>query len=152
MNLHRFLTFICLILGIAQLTHAQVIKRDQVPAALRSKSITVFPNNATLKTTVWEKKGANYIMSFEKKGQKNSVTFDPKGKILRLYANIRFDQLPNEVFCYLEDNYRRHFEDSAFKIVDDKQNITYEAVVYRDKNDKTTLIFGEKGNFISIKK
>ncbi len=148
---HFILLFCLLLLGNTLIYAQQKITRDDVPPMVRSKSVTIFPNNAIDKKTVWEKDGANYVMSFDKKGHKNSVILSPKGKILLLRANIRLDELPNDVFCYLEENYRRYFEDSAMKVVDEKENTIYEVVVFRYENDKTTLLFDEKGKFISKK-
>lgn len=129
----------------------QKIKRSELPPRIFSKFITLFPNNAHLKETAWEKQGANYSMSFDKKGQKNSATLDPSGKIIALKANIAIDLLPNDIFCYLEDHYRRYYEDSAIRTIDAKGKEVFEVVIYRQKEDKTTLVFDGEGHFLHIK-
>lgn len=141
----------CLVLSLSAWGQTQKIKRSDVPPRLFSKFTRLFPNSAGLPTTVWEKDGANYTLSYTKKGQVSTATLDPNGKTLSMRAAIRLDQLPNDVFCYLEDNYRRYFEDSAMRIVDIKGDETYEVVVFRYESDKTTLLFDDRGRFLSIK-
>ena len=142
---------LCLLLSLSAWGQAQKIKRADVPPRLFSKFMRLFPNGASLPTAVWEKQGANYTLSYAQKGQTNTAKLDPSGKVLSMRAAIRLDQLPNDVFCYLEENYRRYFEDSALRIVDAKGEETYEVVIFRQESDKTTLFFDDKGEFTGIK-
>ncbi len=150
-NLYR-IGLVCLLWGLSlQAIAQQKIKRSDLPPRIFSKFVRLFPNDASQRTTVWEKQDKNYSISFEKKGQKNTATLDANGNLLAMRAAIRLDQLPNPVFCYLEENYRRYFEDSALRNVDAKGNENYEVVVFRYENDKTTLVFDEKGKFLQNK-
>jgi phosphopantothenoylcysteine synthetase/decarboxylase len=113
---------------------------DDVPAAVKSKFASLYPN---VKKAKWDKEAANYEAEFEVNEVETSVLFDATGNLLETETEIAVTALPKAVSDYVTKNYATEKIKEASKIVDSKGTVTYEAEV-----KSGDLIFDAQGNFI----
>jgi hypothetical protein len=122
---------------------AQKISNKEVPAAVKSAFQKLYPSVSKAK---WSKEGANFEAEFDQK-EETSVVIDSSGNILETEVEIQKEQLPKEVFAYVNSNFAGKSIKEAAKITDAKGVITYEAEI-----KGMELLFDANGKFISGKK
>ena len=120
---------------------AQTVKEADVPAPVKAKFTSLYPNVSVEK---WEKEGANYEAEFETKETETSVVFDANGNLISTETEIAVSSLPKGVSDYFAKNHAGAKIKEASKITAADGTITYEAEV-KDGD----YIFDANGNFIS---
>lgn len=125
--------------AIPLLGFAQKVKDSDVPAAVKNKFASLYPN---IKAK-WEKEGANYEAEFEQNETETSVVFDASGNLLETETEIAISSLPAAVSEYFAKNYNGAKITEASKIVAADGTITYEA-----ETKDGDFLFDANGNFI----
>lgn len=121
--------------------NAQVVKEINVPATVKAKFISLYPDKPEVK---WEKEKSNYEAAFEQNKMEVSVLFEENGTIVQTETEILVSALPKAVTDYITKNLAGKKINEATKITDAKGKITYEAEV-----GKVDYLFDENGKFIS---
>ncbi len=119
---------------------AQKIKADEVPAAVKTKQASLYPN---AKVSKWEKENGNFEAEFDNGKVETSTLFDASGNLLQTETEIEASALPKGVNDYVAKNLAGKKIKEAAKIVDSKNAVTYEAEV-----DEVDYIFDSNGNFL----
>src|SRR5574337_327835 len=119
---------------------AQKMKEANVPSAVKSKFVSLYPNTKNAK---WEKEGNNYEAEFDVNKVETSVSFDPNGNLVETETEISTDALPQGAKDYVKNNLGGKKISEASKIVAADGGITYEAEV-----GGTDYIFDASGNFV----
>jgi hypothetical protein len=132
-----FSTAFVLIFGYAD---AQKMKATAVPAPVKAKFASLYPN---VKSAKWEKEGANYEAEFDVNEVETSASFDATGNLVETETAIATTVLPAKVTSYMTANVPGKKITEASKIVDAAGKVTYEA-----EAGGMDYIFDETGNFI----
>ena len=128
------------IVAFAFSANAQKIKSEEVPAAVKSKQASLYPN---AKVEKWEKEDGNYEAEFDNGKVETSTLFDASGNLLATETEIATSSLPAAVSEYVTKNLAGKKIKEASKIVDSKNTVTYEAEV-----DEVDYIFDANGAFL----
>jgi len=122
-------------------THAQKLKGNDVPAAVRSALHQKYPNATNV---YWEKEHANYEANWGGKSHEdNSVQFTPAGDFVEYVQAIPVSELPQAVSIYVKTHYKGAKITEAGKVTNALGKTFYEAEV-----KKKDIVFDERGNFV----
>jgi hypothetical protein len=132
--------FLLAIAAMSFNANAQKIKADEVPAAVKAKQASLYPN---AKVSKWEKEDGNFEAEFDNGKVETSVLIDASGNLLQTETEITSNNLPKSVNDYVTKNLGGKKIKEAAKIVDSKNTTTYEAEV-----DEIDYIFDANGNFL----
>lgn len=114
---------------------------DEVPAAVKEKFASLYPN---VKKAKWEKENGNYEAEFEVNEVETSCVFDANANLLETETEIAVNTLPKAAAEYCAKNHAGKKISEAAKIVDSKNTPYFEAEV-KGVGD---LIFDASGNFV----
>jgi len=124
---------------------AVTISAQEKNAKIPNKVIESFTSShPNIKKLIWDKEGNNYEANYEQDGKKYSAVVDKKGNILETETDIDISELPKGAEKYIKQNYKGYKLSGAAKIVDDKNNVKYEAEISKDKVHKD-VIFDKSG-------
>jgi hypothetical protein len=99
----------------------------------------------------WEKeKKGEFEAGFKDDGKNISVVFDNDGNLKETETSIPVTELPKPIAPYIEKKHEGFNITGAFKIIDNKGKVTYEAEIKKDKETKE-LKFDQDGKHISKK-
>lgn len=115
-----------------------------ISQAAKNAFLNEFPNASKVS---WEAEDNMFEASFKLNNAETSATYDAEGKKKEVETEIEINQLPEAVIKYINKNHARAKLQEAAKIVDDKNNTTFEAEVSINRVVKD-LIFDSDGNFI----
>jgi hypothetical protein len=130
--------FLALTLTAAFVMQAQKTTSETIPAVVKTKFASLFPN---AKVEKWEKEGANYEAEFHEGKVETSAVFDGKGNHLFTEVEIPVKALPQGANAYLLKMGLTAKE--AAKMTDSKGIVTYEAEAGGED-----YIFDASGNFV----
>jgi hypothetical protein len=126
---------------ITSLTFAQKMQEKDVPAAVKTKFTTMFPNT---KVEKWEKEGGKFEAEFESNKIETSVIFEANGTYVQTEVEIPVSSLPTAINEYVKANLSGKKIAEATKITNANSIITYETEI-----DDTDYLFDANGKFIS---
>ncbi len=121
-----------------------IAQKKGTPTAVQSSFAKQYPSVTKVK---WEKENGNYEAGFKENGVEKSVLLNSKGEILEKESSIMVTELSKKISDYVAKKYPNKKIKGGAKIIDAKNNVTYEAEI-KDLD----LLFDEKGNFIKANK
>jgi hypothetical protein len=143
-KMKKLILFIALAVFTLQ-SQAQKLMAKEVPAAVTTAFYKSYP---TIKDVSWNKEGLLYQGAYVSDKVDKSATYDVTGKLINTQMEIVGTALPGTAMNYVKLNYKEDEVNSASKITDANNVVTYSAEV-----KGMELTFDSKGNFInSIKK
>ena len=120
----------------------------KVPKEVKSSFEKLYPKASDVK---WEKeKQSEYEAGFKNDGKNISVVFDNDGNLKETETSIRVTELPKPIAPYIDKKHAGFNITGAYKIIDDKGNVTFETEITKDKETKE-LKFDQYGKHISKK-
>ena len=108
------------------LSHAQMLKPAQVPAAAKATFKAKFP---TVKTNTWEKEGDKFEAGFKMNGNTMSAVITPAGELVETETDMSPAKLPAAVRTKLATDYKAYKVTEAATLVSADGTTTYEAEV-----------------------
>lgn len=120
--------------------YAQNLKEAEVPAAVKAKFASMFPD---VKEAKWEKEQGMFEAEFKDNKVETSALFNSEGKYIEREVEIQVALLPQGVRDYVSKNLAGKKIDEATMITDARSKITYEAEV----ND-VDYLFDSEGKFL----
>lgn len=126
-------TVLFLALGFVISAKAQEVKNADVPPAIKSSFLKLFPNAVVEK---WEKEGNGFEAEFHDNKTEMSVSFGPNGQLLQTEQEIEVKDLPSGIADYAAKNLSGKKIKEASKITDPKGHVSYAAEI-----DGTDYIF-----------
>jgi hypothetical protein len=121
----------------------------KVPEEVKSSFDKLYPGASDVK---WEKEKHNkYDADFKDGGKNISVVFENDGNLKETKRSIPVTELPKTIAPCIQDEYEGFNITGAYKIIDDKAEVTFQAEITKDK-ERTILIFDQDGQFVSEKK
>ncbi|PKP22446.1 MAG: hypothetical protein CVU05_03960 [Bacteroidetes bacterium HGW-Bacteroidetes-21] len=136
----RKLIFLTLIATTVSCAYSQKLKDNEVPALVKNKLTSVYPNLSDVK---WEMEDGKYEAEFDVNKVETSVVIDATGNLLETETEIEPSALPQTIQTYCAQNVPGKKIKEAAKIVDAAGKISYEAEI-----DKADYLFDSAGNFI----
>lgn len=119
---------------------AQTVKEADVPAPVKAKFASLYPN---MKAEEWEKEGLNYEAEFEQNKTETSVVFDANGNLISTETEIAVNSLPKNISDYFAKNKAGMKISEASEITAADGTVTYEVEI-KDGD----YLFDANGNFI----
>jgi hypothetical protein len=124
---------------IGGVTYAQKVSESEVPAAVKTKFTSLYPNS---KVEKWEKEKGSYKAEFDENKSETCVIIDDKGNLVKTKTEISISELPAAATAYIEKNCTEKKITKACKMTDAKGVVTYKAVV-----GEKHLFFDSNGTF-----
>lgn len=132
--------FISFALMIGFSACGQKLKEKDVPAAVKAKFTSLYPNVTDVD---WSKEHGAYEAEFDVNKNEASVNIDSLGNLIETENEIEVSALPAAVNTYFSSNVPGEKIKEAAKMTDAKGVVTYEAEV-----KGADYIFDAQGNFI----
>ncbi len=129
---------------IGGVAYAQKVSESEVPAAVKTKFTSLYPNS---KVEKWEKEKGSYKAEFDENKTETCVIIDDEGNLVKTKTEIQISELPVAASAYIEKNCTGKKITKAFKMTDAKGVVTYKAKV-----GETHLFFDANGTFVKEEK
>jgi hypothetical protein len=129
---------------IANFSFGQKMDESAVPANVKSKMTTSFPNAKSVK---WSKEDNNYEAEFMLNKQETSCVISATAELLETETEMSVSDLPANIKTIIQTDYPGSKINEAAKI-ESKGVITYEAEV-KIGEDSYDMIYDNSGKFIS---
>jgi hypothetical protein len=119
---------------------AQNLKESDVPAPVKSKFSSMYPNVTGAK---WEKENSKYEAEFKENSVETSVLFEAAGTYVQTEVEIPVSSLPDAVSSYVSKNLPGKKITEATQITSADGSMSYEAEI-----GKHDYMFDANGNFL----
>ena len=97
----------------------------------------------------WGMENADFEAEFSLNGKDASAVYDKNGHKKAFEIDIKMSEIPTKALDYLKQNYPNNKISESAKITDDKNIVTFEAEIQKNKKSFDVL-FDANGKFISI--
>lgn len=140
--------FIAMAIAFSMTMFAQTEEKEKnvtVPAVVK----TAFAKDFSGKKVKWGMEDGNFEAEFKINGSDASAVYDKKGNKKEVEMTIKTAELPTNVLEYIKTNYPKSKITEAAKITDNKNAVTYEAEIGKDRKS-FDVMFDANGKFIKI--
>lgn len=137
--------FITIAFVSSSILFAQTIKKTAIPDIVKENFSKEFPTNKAN----WGIEKSNFEAEFKMNGINTSAVYDKNGHRLELEVDMKIKELQTSILDYLKKNYPTYKITEAAKITNDKNVITYEAEIKKDRKSFDVL-FDSEGKFTKI--
>ena len=120
-------------------------KKIVVPANVKSAFEKDYPKTKAQ----WGAENADFEAEFSFNGKDASAVYDKNGHRKAFEIDIEMNQIPANALQYLKENYPKNKIVESAKITDDKNIVTFEAEIKKDKKSFDVL-FDANGKFLKI--
>ena len=123
-------------------------QESTIPLNVKNSFAKKYPG---IKEVKWDKEGKDqFEAGFIQNGIKTSVILDEEGEIEETETQIQFSELPSGIIPYINSNYKDFKISEAAKIVDEDDNVNFEAEISIG-GKKQDLLFDKLGNPVQKK-
>ena len=123
-------------------------QESTIPLNVKNSFAKKYPG---IKEVKWDKEGKDqFEAGFIQNGIKTSVILDEEGEIEETETQIQFSELPSGIIPYINSNYKDFKISEAAKIVDEDDNVNFEAEILIG-GKKQDLLFDKLGNPVQKK-
>jgi uncharacterized membrane protein YkoI len=110
---------------------------------------TAFEKDYPQKKAKWGIENDDFEAEFKINRKDASVVYDKNGRRKAFEIDIEVNKIPVNAIAYLRQNFPNNNISEFAKIIDDKDNITYEAEIQKNKKSFDVL-FDANGKFVKI--
>lgn len=121
-------------------TNAQDLKDSDVPSAVKTKFISMYPG---INNPKWEMENGKYEAEFTENSTETSVLFEANGSYVQTETEIPVSSLPPLVSEYVAKNFSGKTITEACEVTSASGSVTYEVEI-----GKVDYLFDSNGNVL----